>query len=221
MRKQVLACLPILVSSAVLAQGAGAGDGGDDRFRLSRSFGTTSSFVYSLFVAAPVADIATMGWDAHPMVLGEFSIDPSWLSVWEDDMVVYRVGAQGRFASGLLLALLHRAREGDEGHGRPFRGIAHGELHRVEGPTPLRPFVQDLLDLDIGHVARLDDFVTQGHAVSPLQEASLTATSFAAYVRIMSAPARLIATSASSVALSPSIQPRSAAAWIIAYSPET
>src|SRR5262249_18737102 len=50
---------------------------------------------------------------------------------------------------------------------------------------------------------------------------SLSASSRAKYVRMMSAPARLTAVMCSSATASPSIHPFSAAALIMAYSPDT
>src|SRR5690606_4537606 len=92
---------------------------------------------------------------------------------------------------------------------RPHR-LAHPAGDRREGP---------LVQRRVGH-RRLPRRRPVGRAV-PDAHWSTSARWRAKYVRTMSAPARLIALICSSATASPSIQPRSAAACTIAYSPET
>ena len=49
------------------------------------------------------------------------------------------------------------AGEGEEGHGRALRRLAHSELHGVQDPALGGRLVEDALDLGVGHLTRLDD----------------------------------------------------------------
>src|SRR5699024_5098022 len=65
------------------------------------------------------------------------------------------------------------------------------------------------------------DDLFRGRGPVPHRSRSLRATSTAKYVSTWSAPARWMPRTDSIIAASRSIQPFAAAAWIIAYSPDT
>src|SRR3990172_4106537 len=115
-----------------------------------------------------------------------------------------------------------RPREEEERHRGPsVPGLGH-EVDRFE-PVSFGGYAIELrLDLLVMDVGDLDDLVTSSRMFRHARHSARTfAASLAAYVRIRSAPARLIDTRISIINRPPSTHPSCSPAFTIEYSPLT
>jgi hypothetical protein len=57
----------------------------------------TTRWLFDMWGTLPVADVAGMGWETHPVVMAEYGSVPSWIEWLSDDLSIYQISVQGRY----------------------------------------------------------------------------------------------------------------------------